>query len=85
MPLENKLEEIKGSWWIVLSAAAVERVLTETTRTTIGVVVSPHLLRTAIAASAAIHGSNNSHLASALLHGPIGEVQNDRGDAPMRP
>ena len=114
--------EIKGSWWIVLSAPetkedrpderriddllqpaldrylkkqrpvlaiaypsdtalwlssndgrpmtydGVARALTETTRSTVGVAVSPHLFRTAIASSAAIHGGVNFHLASALLH-----------------
>jgi site-specific recombinase XerD len=114
--------EIKGSWWIVLSASAtkegrpderriddllqpaldrylkkhrpflagadqsttalwlssndgaamsydgIERVLTETTRSTVGIAVSPHLFRTAIASSAAVHGGANPHLASALLH-----------------
>ena len=48
--------------------SAVESVLTETTRTTVGIAVSPHLFRTAIASSAAIHGGANPHLASALLH-----------------
>jgi integrase len=51
-----------------MSYSGVERVLTETTRTTVGVAVSPHLFRTAIASSAAIHGGANPHLASALLH-----------------
>jgi site-specific recombinase XerD len=51
-----------------MSYAGVERVLTEATRTTVGVAVSPHLFRTAIASSAAIHGGANRHLASALLH-----------------
>jgi integrase len=109
--------EIKGSWWIVLSASetkegrpderriddllqptkkyrpilagadqstaalwlssndgasmsysGIERALTEATRTTVGIAVSPHLFRTAIASSAAIHGGANPHLASALLH-----------------
>ena len=114
--------EIKGSWWIVLSASetkegrpderriddllqpaldrylkkyrpvlagadqstaalwlssndgnpmtydGVARAITETTRSTVGVAVSPHLFRTAIASSAAIHGGANPHLASALLH-----------------
>jgi integrase len=114
--------EIKGSWWIVLSAAetkedrpderrvddvlkptldrylrkyrpllaavdqptaalwlssndgnpmtydGVARAVTETTRSTVGAAVSPHLFRTAIASSAAIHGGANPHLASALLH-----------------
>ena len=114
--------EIKGSWWIVLSASetkegrpderriddllqpaldrylkkcrpvlagadqstaalwlssndgnamtydGVARAITETTRSTVGIAVSPHLFRTAIASSAAIHGGENPHLASALLH-----------------
>jgi integrase len=52
----------------LMSYAGIERVLTETTRTTVGIAVSPHLFRTAIASSAAIHGGANPHLASALLH-----------------
>jgi len=115
--------EIKGSWWIVLSASetkegrpderriddllqsaldrylrkyrpvlagavqssltalwlssndgspmtydGVARAVTETTRSTVGVAVSPHLFRTATASSAAIHGGAKPHLASALLH-----------------
>ena len=51
-----------------MSYSGVERVLTEVTRATVGVAVSPHLFRTAIASSAAIHGGANPHLASALLH-----------------
>jgi hypothetical protein len=51
-----------------MSYAGVERALTETTRTTVGVAVSPHLFRTAIASSAAIHGRTSPHLASVLLH-----------------
>ena len=46
----------------------VARAITETTRAAVGVAVSPHLFRTAIASSAAIHGGANPHLASALLH-----------------
>ena len=51
-----------------MSYAGVARVMTETTRATIGVAVSPHLFRTAIATSAAIHGGAKPYLASALLH-----------------
>jgi integrase len=47
---------------------AVARVITETTRATISVAVSPHLFRTAIATSAAIYGGAKPHRASALLH-----------------
>jgi integrase len=46
----------------------VARAITETTRSAVGVAVSPHLFRTAIASSAATHGGVNPHLASALLH-----------------
>jgi integrase len=51
-----------------MSYDGVARALTETTRSTVGVAVSPHLFRTSIASSAAIHGDANPHLASALLH-----------------
>ena len=51
-----------------MTYAGVANVITETTRATIGVAVSPHLFRTAIATSAAIHGGPKPHLASALLH-----------------
>jgi site-specific recombinase XerD len=51
-----------------MSYSGVERVITETTRATVGVAVSPHLFRTAIASSAAIHGGAKPRLASALLH-----------------
>ena len=51
-----------------MSYDGVARVITETTRATVGIAVSPHLFRTAIASSAAIHGGANPHLASALLH-----------------
>jgi site-specific recombinase XerD len=51
-----------------MSYSGIERALTEATRTTVGIAVSPHLFRTAIASSAAIHGGANPHLASALLH-----------------
>jgi hypothetical protein len=47
---------------------AVERVITETTRSTVGVAVSPHLFRTSIPSGAAMHGGANPHLASALPH-----------------
>ncbi len=122
LELGRNFVEIKGSWWIVLSADetkegrsderrvsdllkpaldrylniyrpvlaradqstaalwlssndgdpmtydGVARVITETTRSTGGVAVSPHLFRTAVASSAAIHGGAYPNLASALLH-----------------
>jgi integrase len=122
LKIGRNLVEIKGSWWIVLSASetkedrpderriddllqpaldrylrkyrpvlagsnippsalwlssndgapmsysGVERVIIDTSRSTVGVAVSPHLFRTATATSAAIYGGAKPHLASALLH-----------------
>jgi site-specific recombinase XerD len=51
-----------------MSYAGVARVLSETTRSTIGVDVSPHLFRTAAASTAAVYGGSTPRLASALLH-----------------
>ena len=51
-----------------MSYDGVERVIKTTTLATVGVDVSPHLFRTAAASTAATHGGDNPHLASALLH-----------------
>jgi site-specific recombinase XerD len=51
-----------------LSYASVGELIAETTRSTVGVKISPHLFRTAAATTAAIHAGGNPHLASALLH-----------------
>jgi integrase len=73
-PILAEADQLTTALWLSsndgtsMSYAGVERVLTETTRTTVGVAISPHLFRTAIASSAAIHGGANRHLASALLH-----------------
>ena len=40
----------------------------KTTRSTVGVAVSPHLFRTSAASSAAAYAGDNPHLASAVLH-----------------
>jgi integrase len=47
---------------------AVADVIERTTRTTIGVGVSPHMFRTAAASSAAVHADYNPYLGSAVLH-----------------
>jgi integrase len=51
-----------------MSYGAVEGVIKATTVSTVGVDVSPHLFRTSGASTAATHGGDNPHLASALLH-----------------
>jgi hypothetical protein len=50
-----------------LTYSAVGRLITETTRTTIGVAVNPHRFRTADATSAALYAPGSPYLASALL------------------
>jgi integrase len=47
---------------------AVADVIERTTRTAIGVGVSPHMFRTAAASSAAVHADDNPYLGSAVLH-----------------
>jgi hypothetical protein len=51
-----------------MTYAMVGEALTETTRSTVGVPISPHLFRTADASTAAVYGGDFPHLASALLH-----------------
>jgi len=51
-----------------MSAATVHEVISDTTESTIGVRVSPHLFRTAAATTVAVHAGDNPHLGSALLH-----------------
>lgn len=50
-----------------LTYNAVERLITETTRMTIGVAVNPHRFRASAATSAALHSPQSPHLGSALL------------------
>jgi site-specific recombinase XerD len=47
---------------------AVEKVISMTTKETVGIDISPHLFRTAGASSCAVWAGNQPHLASALLH-----------------
>jgi site-specific recombinase XerD len=51
-----------------MAQCMVAECLTETTRSTLGVPVNPHLFRTADASTAALYGGEFPHLASALLH-----------------
>jgi site-specific recombinase XerD len=51
-----------------ITASHVTDLINATTLSTVGVAVSPHLFRTAVASSAAIWGGDNPYLATALLH-----------------
>ena len=59
--------------WLGINGAAmaqcsVSEVITETTRSTLGVAISPHLFRTAAVTTTAIHAGDKPHLGSPLLH-----------------
>jgi site-specific recombinase XerD len=51
-----------------MAQCSVGEVITETTRSTLGVAVNPHLFRTAGATTTAVHAGDKPHLGSALLH-----------------
>src|SRR5262249_42453141 len=51
-----------------LTPKELTRVIRRTTHSTLGVAVNPHLFRTSAVSSAAVHGGNNPHLGSAVLH-----------------
>ena len=58
--------------WLAMSGDqmaeySVREVITETTRSTLGVAINPHMFRTNAATTAAIHAGNRPHLGSALL------------------
>jgi site-specific recombinase XerD len=64
---------VPSALWLTLhgnamSYASMGELITETTRSTVGVNISPHLFRAAGATSAAIHAGDNPHLGAALLH-----------------
>jgi len=63
---------LSGSLWVggmgeALRYGTVERILTETTRQTLGVAVAPHDFRRCGATTAALRAGAHPHLASALL------------------
>ena len=51
-----------------MAECSVREVITETTRSTLGVPVNPHMFRAAGATTAAIHAGDKPHLGSAILH-----------------
>ncbi len=57
-----------GIYGMPLSYLGVERIVTETTRQTLGIPISPHLFRACGASTAYMHGGTRPNLASALLN-----------------
>jgi integrase len=63
-----------------MAECSVREVITETTRSLLGVPINPHMFRTSGATTAAIHAGDKPHLGSAILHhshpGPVRENYN---------
>jgi integrase len=70
---DDPLANITGPLWLSsntgerMSYSAVERTITETTRLTLGVAVSPHLFRSCAATAISTNAGDNPNLASAVL------------------
>jgi integrase len=60
-----------------MSYSGVGRVVTETTRSAIGVDISPHMFRTSAASTAAIYAPENPDLGSAVLNHSDPTVRED--------
>jgi site-specific recombinase XerD len=72
-PILARGRDNTNALWLAINGEAmaqcsVAEVITDTTRSTLGVAISPHLFRTAAATTAAIHAGDKPHLGSALLH-----------------
>ena len=71
VPTALGMEKVSALWLgrhgRPLTYNAVERLITEITRMTLGVAVNPHRFRTSAATSAALHAPQSPHLGSALL------------------
>jgi integrase len=69
----DPLANIAGPLWLTsntgqgMTYSAVERIITETTRLTLGVAVSPHLFRACAATAIYTHAGDNPNLASGVL------------------
>jgi integrase len=71
--LERSARSCKALWLsrndgAPITAKEFARVIRKTTLSRVGVAVSPHLFRTSAVSSAAVHGGDNPHLGSAVLH-----------------
>jgi integrase len=73
-PILARINNASNALWLTtdygkpMTYASVGETVTETTHSTIGVKLSPHLFRTSGVSTAALYGSSFPHLGSALLH-----------------
>jgi site-specific recombinase XerD len=77
--------ETNALWFAIngkpMSYASMGELITETTRTTIGIPVSPHLFRTAAVTTLATRAGDRPYAGSALLHhqpGPVTQTNYNR-------
>jgi hypothetical protein len=78
-PILTRGKDNTNALWLAMNGEAmaecfVREVITETTRSTIGIPVNPHMFRTAGATTSAVHAGDKPHLGSALLHHTHGTV-----------
>jgi integrase len=73
-PTLARTEKVSNALWLTsdygkpMTYASVGETVVETTRSTIGVRLNPHLFRTSAVSTAALYGGSTPHLGSALLH-----------------
>jgi integrase len=85
-PVLARAEAETNSLWFAIngkpmSYASMGELITETTRITIGIPVSPHLFRTAAVTTLATRAGDRPHAGSALLHhqpGPVTQTNYNR-------
>ena len=71
-PILTRSKDRGSALWLAMSGDpmseySVREVITETTRSTLGVPINPHMFRANAATTAAIHAGDRPHLGSALL------------------
>ena len=72
-PILARGKDAGSALWLAMDGEAmaecsVREVITETTRSTLGVAINPHMFRTAGVTTAAIYAGDQPHLGSAILH-----------------
>jgi integrase len=73
-PILVRTDEVSSALWLTsdygrpMTYASVGETITDTTHSTVGVNLSPHLFRAAGASTAAVYGGSTPRLGSAILH-----------------
>ena len=72
-PILARGKDAGSALWLAIEGEAmaeysVREVITETTRSTLGVAINPHMFRTAGVTTSAIYAGDQPHLGGAILH-----------------